>query len=98
MAGKPNGSYEIWPLFDFHFLEWAMRKSIFQNGQEMSWAFWKVFNSNEVVSTVKMARDAGFKGNRLSQWAERIGFNLNHHNSFSDTQCALEVFKYLVSL
>lgn len=94
---KATGAFDIWPWFDYHFLEWCFRKAKFQNGIEMVWTFWKVISSNELISTVKMGRDAGYKKNRLNDWAERIGFNLNHHDDRSDAYCALEVYKYLVN-
>lgn len=96
MNGKPNGSYEIWPWFDWHFLQWSMRYARFSNGQEMIWSLNKIFGEHERFSTIKIAREMGFKGNRLSEWAKRINFNLNHHDATSDTLCCLEVFKYLV--
>lgn len=54
-------------------------------------------NRTPLISTVQMGRKAGYKKNRLDLWAERIGFNLKHHDDESDTYCALEVYKYLLN-
>lgn len=84
-----------WGWFDWHFLEWCMRKARFSDGQEMVWSFFKIFSHEHLISTVQMGRDAGYKGNKLPQWAERLNFKLEHHTALSDTLCCLEVFKYL---
>lgn len=96
MKRKDLGSYDIWPKFDFFFLERCMRKAKFQDDTEMVWAFWKLFHPDEsFLSTVMMGREAGYKTNRLPDWAERLNFVLDHHNAMSDTLCCLEVFKKL---
>lgn len=87
--------WKIWPYFDYHFLEWCFRKAKFENGQEMVWSFYKLFSPNKLFSTVEMGRAAGYKKNNLKSWAERIGFELKHHDDLSDVYCCLEVFKYL---
>lgn len=100
IVGKKGGKiYEIkiYPWFDWHFLDRAMRKAKFQNGQTMNFTLYKIFSTNNLVSTVQMGRDAGYKGNRLDQWAERLKLNLNHHAALSDTYACLETFKYLIA-
>lgn len=86
---KALGGWEIYPWFDYFFMEWAFRKS------DAIYSFWKVFNTTNIVSTVKMGRDNKYKKNGLKLWAERLGFKLDHHNDLSDTLCCLEVYKYL---
>ena len=76
-------------------MEWAFRKAKFSNGSEMVWSLYKVLSPRQLESTVEMGRAAGFKKNKLSDWASRIGFNLNHHDDRSDTYCAYEVYKHL---
>jgi len=93
--GKPDGGYEIHPWFDYYFLEWAMRKARFENGQEMVWSFYKIFNGKIRYSTVEMGRKAGYTSNKLNTWAERLNFDLKHHDDLSDMLCALEIFKLL---
>ena len=85
-----------WAWFDWNFLEWCFRKSFFQDGTDMRWTFWKIFNHENRISTVQLARDAGYKGNRLDQWAERLKFNLEHHSAMSDTYCCLEILKFFL--
>ena len=46
-------------------------------------------------STIVMGRNAGHKENNLKAWAERIGFNLEHHDPMSDALCCMEIHKYL---
>lgn len=93
---KDLGGYDIWPKFDFFFLERCMRKANFQDNTEMVFAFWKLFHPDEsFISTVMMGREAGYQKNRLPEWAERLKFVLDHHNAMSDTLCCLEVFKKL---
>ena len=93
--GFRKGAFEMVNWFDHTFLEWCFRKAKFNNGSSMIWTMYKVIKHDNLISTIKMGRDAGYKGNRLDQWAERIGFNLKHHEATSDTYCCLEVYKYL---
>jgi len=93
--GRPDGSFEIHPWFDYYFLEWCFRKARFQNSEEMVWAFWKVFNSSNLISTVQMGRETGHKTNKLSDWAARVEFKLNHHDPRSDAYCCLKVYDHL---
>lgn len=96
--GKDAGSWEIWPSFDWHFLERSMRKAVFGDNTEMVWAFNKIFHyEHSFISTVNMGRDAGYKKNRLDAWAERLRFHLEHHNALSDVYGCLEVYKFLKS-
>jgi DNA polymerase III epsilon subunit-like protein len=92
---KPMGGYEIQPWFDYAFLSWAFRKAKFHDGIEMIWSLNKVINQNNLISTVQMGRNAGHKKNNLKAWAERLNFNLNHHDDESDALCALEIYKHL---
>ena len=95
---KPLGGYQIYPWFDYFFLEWCFRKAKFQNGEDMSWTFWKIFTEKNLISTVQMGRDSKYRKNDLRTWADRIGFKLNHHDDRSDVYCCLEIYKYLTNL
>jgi len=95
--GKSAGGWDIIPWFDFFFLEWAMRKHKFADGSHFHYSLWKVINEKNLISTVEMGRAAGHRKNNLKAWAERIGFNLQHHEALSDTCCCLEVYKHLKS-
>lgn len=75
--------------FDWKFVVNAFEK------ENMRWSFYKMFNWNFTESTVEMARNAGYIGNKLNEWADRMGFELDHHDARSDTECCLEVYKYL---
>jgi hypothetical protein len=48
-----------------------------------------------LISTIVMARELGFKPNKLSDWSQRLGFQLNHHEVESDTNGAYITYKYL---
>jgi hypothetical protein len=87
--------WKIIKWFDYFFLEWCFRKSSFANKSSMVYSFWKTVNTEKLISTVQMARDAGYKGNKLSEWADRLNLKLNHHNASSDTYACLEVYKFL---
>jgi DNA polymerase III alpha subunit (gram-positive type) len=75
--------------FDFLFLENMFRR------QDLVFSFWKLFNYNNTVSTIDLARSMGFTKNSLDEWARRINFNLVHHNARSDRDCCFEVYKCL---
>lgn len=75
--------------FDWWFLEWAFRK------EDLHFSLWKMFLPEETISTIEMARAAGYTDNKLNTWAERLKFNLNHHDAKSDTECCIEVYGYL---
>jgi len=97
---SPNGwfdgkEWKIVKWFDYMFLEWCFRKAKFSNGSEMVWTMYKVLCPLKLISTVKMGRDAGYKGNKLNQWAERLNLNLDHHEVRSDTYVCFETYKYL---
>lgn len=101
---SPNGwwdgfkkEWKIHPWFDYFFLEWCFRKAYFSPGREMVWTMFKVIHPQHLVSTVKMGRDAGYKKNRLNEWAERLNLKLDHHNAESDTLACLEVYKHLIN-
>lgn len=76
--------------FDFSFLEWLFIK------QDLQYSLYKVLTPNNQRSTIKAARDAGHKKNKLNEWADRLGIDLTHHHALSDTMACLEVDKYLV--
>ena len=75
--------------FDFNFLQWAFKK------EDLIYSLYKMFIPNETVSTIHMAREAGYTDNKLDTWAKRLKFDLQHHNAKSDTQCCIEVFGFL---
>lgn len=81
--------YHAFKYFDYRFSEWAFRKN------ELHWSWFKMFDERFTQSTLSMARNAGYTGNKLNQWAERIGFELEHHNALSDTKCLVPLYKYL---
>jgi len=81
--------YHALKYFDFRFTDWAFRK------QNMQWSFYKMFDERFTESTILMARNAGYSPNKLSDWAERVEFDLQHHNALSDTRCCVEVYKFL---
>ena len=78
--------------FDYKFLKGMFMK------EELEWSLYKVINGNNLISTLKLARDAGFKKNKLSDWSERIGFDLQHHEALSDTRGCYEVYKHLTKV
>lgn len=45
--------------------------------------------------TIPIARKAGFDKNKLNLWADRLGIELEHHNSESDAFACYKVFEYL---
>lgn len=55
----------------------------------------EMINHGGLISTIVMGRKLGYKGNRLPDWAIRLGFGLNHHDAESDTYGAYYVYKYL---
>lgn len=87
---------QVWSWIDWNFLEHAFRKARFEDGSQMVWSLFKIFNPfYSLISTIEMGRSAGFGKNSLSEWAKRVGFSLNHHDARSDALCCLEVYKYL---
>jgi DNA polymerase III epsilon subunit-like protein len=76
--------------FDFKFTEWSFR------WHDLQYSFFKVFNQEYRVSTVKMGEIAGYPKNKLNIWAERIGFDLDHHEVKSDRIACSKVFKHLM--
>lgn len=78
--------------FDYNFL-----KAFFMN-QGLIDSFYKVFNENNRISTIDLARKKGYSENKLNVWADRIGFKLNHHNAESDRKCCSRVFEYLIGV
>lgn len=97
-SGWFDGVTKEWIIinwFDYNFILWCFLKAKFSNGREMVWSMYKVISPNRLISTVKMAREAGSKKNKLNIWAERLNFDLKHHDPTSDTYCCLAVYKYL---
>lgn len=76
--------------FDWGFMEWLYR------WQDLQYSFWKVFNYEYRLSTISMARDQGHTENKLNVWADRIGFELDHHEAKSDRIACSKVFKHLI--
>lgn len=76
--------------FDWGFMEWLYR------WQDLQYSFWKVFNEGYKLSTIKMAREQGHQGNKLNEWADRLDFELNHHEVKSDRVACAKVFKHLI--
>lgn len=96
---KPFKHYRNIPLllvthdlngFDYGFMEWLYR------WQDLQYSFWKVFNSQFRLSTINMARKQGIQENRLDAWANRLDFELDHHEAKSDRIACSKVFKYLI--
>ena len=75
--------------FDWNFLEWCFKK------EELQYSLYKMFDGNKLISTITMARGAGYSHNGLKIWADRLCFDLKHHDADSDTECCLGVYKYL---
>lgn len=75
--------------FDYLFTETLFRK----NELEFSW--WKVAAQDKQESTILKGRKAGYKKNKLDEWAKRLDLDLDHHNALSDTRACLEIDKYL---
>jgi len=75
--------------FDWRFLDWCFRK------EELHWSLYKMIDGTKLVSTLKMARDAGYSHNKLNVWADRLSFDLKHHDAKSDTECCMEIYKFL---
>lgn len=63
--------------------------------ENLEFSLYKVIKLPHHQSTIKMARKAGYKKNSLDEWAKRIGFNLEHHDSDSDAMACLETYRYL---
>lgn len=78
-----------YPHFDWHFLEWMFRK------EDMQYELWKILRVEHVLSTITLARVFGESKNKLSDWAVRLNYPLDHHNPVSDTKCTIELYKYL---
>ena len=97
---SPTGFYNqksretVWGWFDWYFMEWAFRKSFFQDGIDMRWSLWKILDGSKKISTVQLGRDAGYKPNDLKSWANRLNVKLDHHKAASDTYVCLEILKF----
>ena len=76
--------------FDYLFLEQFFR------WEDIQFSFWKVFNQQYKLSTINLGREAGYRENKLNQWAERLKIDLDHHEVESDRRACSKVFKYLV--
>lgn len=75
--------------FDYKFIDQMFRK------ESLQYSLWKVIEGGNLISTLKMARAANYKSNKLSEWASRLGVDLIHHNAMSDTNTCLEIYKHL---
>ncbi len=76
--------------FDYNFMEWLYRY------QDLQYSFWKIFNQEYRLSTIKMGKEKGYPKNKLNVWAERLGLELNHHEAESDRKVCSAVFKHLI--
>lgn len=76
--------------FDYMFIEWMFRK------EDLQYLLWKVLRQDYQRSTITEARKQGYKNNKLNEWADRVGFDLKHHDALSDTYGCYEVDKYLL--
>jgi DNA polymerase-3 subunit epsilon len=82
--------YHALNYFDWHFLDWIFRKS------ELEKSLYKMFNQNCTLSTIEISRKLGNeKNNKLNQWAERLGIELDHHNALSDTMACAKIYFHL---
>lgn len=74
--------------FDFKWIEQFMRNNEYQN------SFWKAFNEDKVVNTIKLAKDniAGLKNHKLNTVAEYYNIELEHHNALSDALACAEIY------
>lgn len=75
--------------FDFRHLESFFAFENLKN------SFDKVFNIKNKESTINMARNAGYSDNKLDIWADRIGFELDHHEAESDRKACSKVYRFL---
>ncbi len=65
------------------------------NKVEDHWWLYKVFPTGNVLSTISRSKKGlPVKDQKLSTWAEYLGFELNHHEAMSDALACAEVFKY----
>lgn len=76
--------------FDYRFIEWHYRM------EEIHFSLWKVFQQEFKLSTIRMAEKVGFKTNKLNNWSERLGFELDHHEVKSDRIACSKIFEHLV--
>ena len=99
-----KGFKDSWPYIDFHFLDWAFRN------ERLEKSLWKIINSNQLISTIKIAREFGLfamnqkadkngrvsnrKSYKLDLLCPLIGFELDHHKSMSDAEGALAIMRY----
>ena len=87
---KEQGCYNT-PWFDYWFMWWMFYKA----GCDQ---LYKIIRTENMQSTVKLGRDAGFKKNKLDAWADRLDYKLNHHDALADTLFCLHLHKHLLSL
>lgn len=76
--------------FDYNFL-----KAFFMN-QGLVDSYFKVFHEDARLSTLVLARERNYDGNKLDAWAKRIGFELDHHDAESDRKCCSGILKRLI--
>jgi DNA polymerase III alpha subunit (gram-positive type) len=75
--------------FDFH-----MNVGMFLK-EDLLFPMRKFIQQKHSISTIDIAKDCGYKNNKLNEWAVKIGFNLKHHDAESDVLCTVELLKYL---
>ncbi len=84
-----------WIEHSLNWIDWLFTFGLFYKlGFEQK--FRMSFHADYRFSTIKMARERGFKKNRLNEWADRLKIKLDHHNSESDAMACYMVYKYLV--
>jgi len=96
----PYAHTHNWPLMWIeHSLNWIDFK--FTRG--IFYRYGDQFKLNRFISekyrksTIHLARELQYRENKLDNWAKRINFELDHHNSESDAMACYEVYKFLIN-
>jgi len=77
--------------FDYQFLEWLFRK------EDLQYSLWKILGIDKAYSTVLLGRSLGYEGNKLNEWAVRMGeVNFNHHNALDDALMCVKILQYIL--
>lgn len=84
-----------WVEHSLNWIDWLFTFGLFYK-HDLDEKFNLSFSSSYRFSTIKMARDLGYKKNKLDEWAKRLNIELVHHNSESDAMACYETYKYLV--
>jgi len=83
-----------WIEHSLNWIDWLFTFGLFYEFN-LEAKFRLAFNSDFRFSTIRIARENGFKKNRLNEWADRLNIKLKHHDSESDAMACYEVYKYL---